>query len=363
MENGKAMITFFQPELSNWRPLLESSDPLAKLADPEWRESLSIARASWILQTFLYLRGSGIVCDITDTIPKTNRIIIFHYDDYIYKYIPDNCFNIVIRADRAPVFADLVIDQNRYLADKFQTNFIPFWSEPHIIPRNPNRPPIVKRLVYYGAPAHLSSSFLSTEFEKNLAAIGVTFHVERNQSKWSDFADADGLLAVRDDPEIWIATKPATKLLNAGRAGVLPLLGVEPAYRSIARPGQDYLEVSNPESVLAALKKVNSDPELFQTLIANAASVAAANDVDSTIARWRTFIDDVAMPAYDVWTRKSKRQLAQYRMYRRLQRARTIAAHRIFWSRAHLEDLFHHRRYRGHNNTIGRILSLAGIRS
>lgn len=83
-------------------------------------------------------------------------------------------------------------------------------------------------------------------FQDALRQRGVRF-VSRFQGEWHDYQHVDAVLAIRDCPPVVLATKPASKLINAWKAGVPALLGPEPAYRELRTSPLDFLEAASAE--------------------------------------------------------------------------------------------------------------------
>lgn len=70
-------------------------------------------------------------------------------------------------------------------------------------------------------------------FQDALRQRGVRF-VNRFQGEWHDYQHVDAVLAIRDCPPVVLATKPASKLINAWKAGVPALLGPGTGLQGIA---------------------------------------------------------------------------------------------------------------------------------
>src|SRR5580698_7473480 len=99
-----------------------------------------------------------------------------------------------------------------------------------------------------------------------LGAMGVTLEPRFQPAVWTDYLAVDAVLAVRETSELVLGVKPATKMINAWRAGCIPIMGVESACRQIGRPGVDYVEVTSPVEVVAAVRRLREDPAAAERL-------------------------------------------------------------------------------------------------
>jgi len=258
-----------------------------RLIDPDatpelWRDGLD----TWIVQTYLRLRQQrdlGFSCTLSAEF-KPDAINIVHRDEATPWLRPARCHTVVIRADRPPVLsADRVVVQNPAQIGPHQI-FIPFWPQPGLIPRNLSAKARLRTVAFLGRPEHLPASFTSGEFHRSLASMGITLEIR--QDRWHDYRDIDVVFAVRRDQPLMIASKPASKLINAWHAGVPAILGREPAYRLTGRPEIDYLEADSPEEVLAAVIRLRDDPTLYRGLIDAGKIQAHAHTVSAVAQRW-----------------------------------------------------------------------------
>ena len=119
-----------------------------------------------------------------------------------------------------------------------------------------------------------------------MAGLGIDLRVRSDPAEWTRYDDVDGVLAVREITPYDLSIKPPTKFLNAWRAGVVPLLGPEPAYRQVGEPGRDYLEVDSVADVLAALGRLKAEPGTMDALLAAGRAKAAEYTDDAVAQAW-----------------------------------------------------------------------------
>ncbi|QYO65115.1 hypothetical protein [Leptolyngbya sp. 7M] len=209
------------------------------------------ATLHWTVQTYLHLRRHGANVCLSASI-RPDAINVVHYDDLGWKRLPFRSFVVAIQADRArPEIADMRIVQNHLCIRNEMTDFyIPFWTQPGLQPRDCSRGQRLERLAYYGLEVYLAPAFRSESFRTALEKLGISLEVRANPDQWTDYSQTDAVLAIRQTTDYVLSIKPPTKLLNAFRAGCIPILGPEPAYHQVAIPGEDYFEASNPEQVI-----------------------------------------------------------------------------------------------------------------
>jgi len=87
-------------------------------------------------------------------------------------------------------------------------------------------------------------------------------------------------------PPTYTRFKPPSKLINSWAAGCPALVGPEQAFAALRRSPLDYFEVNSPHDVLAALKRLNAEPELYRAMIANGTARTRDFTADAVARRW-----------------------------------------------------------------------------
>ena len=152
-----------------------------------------------------------------------------------------DAFVVSFRADWSrPYLADITLTMNGTIATRRTEHAMPHWIQTGLVPRDPARGDRLEHLVFKGDMVNLDPRFATDDFARALASFGVTFRAqpydrETKRSGWHEYTEVDAVLAVRAIPPTELATKPATKLVNAWAAGVPAFLGVEPAFRELRR--------------------------------------------------------------------------------------------------------------------------------
>ncbi|MFO0678368.1 MAG: glycosyltransferase [Polyangiaceae bacterium] len=139
--------------------------------------------------------------------------------------------------------------------------------ERDLVPRRADRPERLATLGYFGCLSNLHEEFQKEEFTNFLRRLDVAFRVvgPDEASAWSDYADVDVVLAIRPGWSLSHDDKPASKLVNAWRAGVPFLAARESAYVDLAREPDDAIFVDNKQQVTKALRAL-LDPGRYAAL-------------------------------------------------------------------------------------------------
>ncbi len=106
--------------------------------------------------------------------------------------------------------------------------------------------------------------------------------VNRFPGEWHDYQHVDAVLA----------TKPASKLINAWKAGVPALLGPEPAYRELRTSPLDFLEAASAEAVLDSIDRLQQESGLYRRMTEHGAKRAQAFDVNMLTQKWISLLEE-----------------------------------------------------------------------
>lgn len=136
--------------------------------------------------------------------------------------------------------------------------------------------------------------WLDGEFSDRLEGLGYRLRIDDERSgRWQDFEDVDVVLCTHQAATLHDdRRKPATKLINAWRAGAIPICGDYVGYRELASADETalFVEGEDAESYLHALARLRDEPGL-------AVGVRAALPTDQYAPEliveqyWRAFQD------------------------------------------------------------------------
>ena len=300
-------VTFYLPKLSD-PARFDDIDP-----EEDWTPFRS-ARGQSIPHTYVRLRQAGNPVQISNRPPSGGIAVVFAGDMRRFgaaRLRRDSTLVVCVQTDRrVPEVsrADVIVEHNGLREDGLRHVFIPNWPQPGMLPRDTNRVGL-QTVTYKGAAENLHPDFLTGQWARDLAQLGLTFVVDApierdderlrglgsaieigSSTNWHDYSRADVTLAVRPDARHRYRHKPAVKLVNAWRAGTPALLGPEPAYQELRRSDLDYIEVSSAEEAAEALARLRGDPALYRDMVENGRERAAAFSVASITERWQTLL-------------------------------------------------------------------------
>lgn len=185
----------------------------------------------------------------------------------------------------------MTIMQNGLMEETDLRKKIPHWPQPGLIPRDQARGDRLETIAYFGSDQY-EPHFVKTEaFQEALRQRKVRF-VNRFQGTWHDYENVDAVLAIRDCPPVVLATKPASKLINAWKAGVPAILGPEPAYRELCVSPLDFLEASSAEAVLDSIDRLQQEPGLYRRMVEHGAKRAEAFHEGVLTKQWIDLLEE-----------------------------------------------------------------------
>jgi len=286
-------VTFYLPE--KYLPDGPDQEAWKSGSIRSLEESGKIACAQcWIYQTWAALSAAGIPCDLSSSIPGEGILLALSgfFDDSWRP--PKGVFFAGIVADFLPhPAAHLHVVQNSSHARRLPRSvFMPLWTQPNLMPRDPARGGAFQSIAFVGDPGNLASELRSKEWAAALDK-DLGLHLEiRRADRWHDYSDVDCALAIRDFSRSSQLHKPATKLYNAWLAGVPFIGGNDSAYAADGKCEADYLKAVSPDEVLAHLRRLRDDPAFRNSLVANGRKAGEAFTRDATLQRWERLVTE-----------------------------------------------------------------------
>ena len=307
-------INFVVLRLDDWLEFFHNPKDISIHEFDERRKNpLELLDGDWTGKTYLNLAHRNLPVHASSQLCK-NSINILHTDTLrmIWGKIEPDHFIVCIRGDKElPYTANFWLEQNGFCEPTAWRNSVPYWRQHDLIPRDAGRGTRIERIVFKGALVNINSAFLSAKFKAQLAGMGVEFSLgldwcDSGDEAWRNYRGADLVLAARRMTPFEARTKPASKLVNAWAAGVPALLGPEPGFQELRRSDLDYIEVRSPEDVLAAIRRLRDNPELYAAMVKNGLERAEAFTDDAIAERWRALIKGPIAQAWECWKRRSK---------------------------------------------------------
>jgi hypothetical protein len=254
----------------------------------------------WIVSTYLRLKARKLSVKIVDHLVP-DAINICAAESLIRTTASHRAFIVAVQADRGNLgWGDYTLVQSPVHARRSGTCLIDCWPQPGLLARDPARGVEIRRMAYLGFLDNLAPAFRSEPFRRELTALGVEWVVREKAADWHDYSDLDLCLAVRGTSDVWIRTKPATKLFHSWITGCPALLGPEPAYQYWGERGRDYLEVNNPTEAIEAVRMLQGNGTLYRSIQERGRAKAADHDEGAVERHW---IGVISGPIWDTFTR------------------------------------------------------------
>lgn len=276
---------------------------------------------NWIYQTWALLISSGTPCYALLETPSAEGILIaLSIAASSSLKMPDAPFFVDVVADGMPhPGAHLHIVQNRAYVKKIPNAiFMPHWSQPGLVPRDPKRGNRFENLCFYGHSKNLARELQTEQWCQRLREeLGIQLHFP-SVERWHDYSETDCVIAVRDFSRSPHWNKPATKLYNSWLAGVPFIGGRDSAYAADGRPGIDYLAATSPEEVFEQLRRLKED-DAFRSQLVNNGTLASKEFTRAAILeRWRDLIEKTIPALAQRWEQKTKRQRSFFALHQKV---------------------------------------------
>jgi len=288
--------------------LLDDDRPVTELAaldpDLDWREFATNTRA-WILQTYLRLKAAGCAVALRERLPARGIAVLSASD---YRKVLERPWGttdamiVVARGSerRTPAFSDATVVQNRVEADGQCRFFMHLWPQTALLPRDRSRGARIERAAFKGFPKNLDAAFQGPPWSDFLRAQGiewvqdaVPYHdlqTETSGLQWPDCRDVDLIVAVRPENAAMYPDRPASKLINAWRAGVPAILGPESACRALRTNPLDYIVVRNVAEAQAEVLRLLREPNLYLAMVRHGLQRGDAFTVDCIVRSWQELL-------------------------------------------------------------------------
>ncbi|MBF2003140.1 MAG: glycosyltransferase family 1 protein [Synechococcales cyanobacterium M58_A2018_015] len=268
----------------------------------------------WSTQAFMDLKRYGLdVHLVSDPVPGQICIIPYYYlqpKDLLFKSYVVSC-----RYDTPypKLCNQWIVINHRQVRDPYH-HYLPHRPQPNLRPRDASRGAMVRNLVFKGHSYNLAAPFRTPEFLSALQELGIQLRMSTEDSQatfsdWADYTQGDVVIAVRNNTVYDISLKPALKLVNAWFAGCPAILGPEPAYQHLRQSELDYIEVRTPEEAIAALKRLQQNPDLYLAMIENGFQRAQEYTVDHIIQKWYHLLAGPITQGYEQWLRQSSLEM------------------------------------------------------
>jgi Glycosyl transferases group 1 len=171
-----------------------------------------------------------------------------------------------------------------------------------LIPREPSRRERIERVALKTYRHNIPDFVLDRGFADQLKTMDIDLRIDTEVDRpfrWHDFRDVDVALCVRAsqpkfDTDDRYTRKPPSKLINAWRAGAVPIVAPEASYLELIEEGRNALVASSPDEVVAALQHLRRHPDHVRELLARGRAKSASWTTDAVLEKWEElFISDL----------------------------------------------------------------------
>ena len=278
----------------------------------QWRGHHSNFMA-WVAQTYFYLKQAGFQCEITERIPEEG-ILIADRDTLASNYpFLDRVMLICAKSDKEyHPSAHLHIVHNFFNWQRDQNSLwnphlISHWPIPGLIPRDTKRSNLVENIAYIGTRSQLAPELASQTWTDALTSLNCHWTPIWDKSHWNNYNNLDAVVAVRSFKPNFYLNKGFIKLINAcWHAGVPAILTPESGFLGERKSDLDFLLVTSLEETIEAVRKLKSNTQLYDQILANGYQRAQEYTIQTTLTKWLSFFEDVAFPAYQEWSSLSQ---------------------------------------------------------
>jgi hypothetical protein len=208
---------------------------------------------------------------------------------------------IVIRSDTDPgwhprLTADVEVMPYASAVSSASHVWVPALPQRGMIRRSAGRFGRIRTVGFKGNPANLPSFMHGPRWVLALEDMGLRWlrdtpeHVDGSDQSWHDFSEVDVAVCLRAEHWGRHSWKPATKLINAWCAGVIPLVGPEQGYLDLVTPNEDAFLVANECDVVAVLKRLTADSDLVRATERAIGKRASEFAMDTVLDQWRALL-------------------------------------------------------------------------
>ena len=268
------------------------------------------------LELFVRMRAGGEPVSIGRRIPRGTRCVVVSLEELSEWHrhgLPHMTLSLsrqliierpalaVIRNDihphiTAPYATTLeLMPTSASVTDSLRQRFLPLLPQRGFRPRSPRRPVRISTVVLKAYRENVPA--WTDKVARDLAACGVTLRVDdqnRDGSHgWEDFGDADAALCTQHPDSLGDPRrKPATKLINAWAAHVVPFCEPQVAYQEIAVAGADSIFFDDPADLPALVDELNDDQARLAALLAASHTRGQELTASRVVDMWRDALAD-----------------------------------------------------------------------
>jgi hypothetical protein len=299
------------------RPIHFFTDDATAVAVTDWDPDIEPERFASgaghnLIELYVRLARRGLTLTIGRAIPRESGLVVYYHHAWARRAEIHLAMRAapyrtaVIRSD-APLWwesllpADLVIvpNGNPVWSERYGARgvHLPALPQRGLLPRTPGRQGI-RTVAFKGNPGSVPAYLRDPNFLAELHARGITLmldvpnETDGSDQRWHDFSDVDVVLCLRGAaPDDSLLNKPATRLINAWSAGVIPLVSSEPAYLELITHGLDGLVIEGPVGILEALDQLAANVDRSERMYRTCRERGMDFRVEELLCAWATMLE------------------------------------------------------------------------
>ena len=268
-------------------------------ADNRFLFSGQRADLNMIALSYFYLAEAGVRNIELAPMPREGAINIMHSEHVRRLPPPAGQFTVCVQGDypRRPQTQFHIVQNRDQL--RHDDAVIWLWPQPGLIPRSALRTDRFERVGYLGqVEGNLAHD--AAYWREKLRPLGLDF-VTPPPDRWHDYSDLDAIVGIRRFGRKPFSNKPPSKLVNAWFAGVPFVGGRDSAFRQVGRDGEDYMETTSEEELLAALSALRDNVALRRKLVAEGSQRCRAFTRPALTMRWCEVLEGPIAERYERW--------------------------------------------------------------
>ena len=297
-----------------------------------------------VIELYRRLAGAGDPVTFGSAVPSTTRLLVLYKPSIESPALHVRALSVLrgsrasyalIRGDATGRFPLPVAPVRDFvpiaaLVTSEEHRWLPPLPQRGLLPRRLERRGRVRSLAFKGNPENVPPYMRDESWRAALADRGIHWHLDTpgltdgSDQRWHDFSEVDAVACVRSPEMRWdIERKPATRLINAWRAGCIPLADEEPGYRELGNDGHDVFFVSDGGGCLAVLDRLLGDPMLVSRVETAMGRRAPEFAPEIVLAQWRAaLLDALDAPNTGGWRARARTLRVAAAQARQLMRRR-----------------------------------------
>jgi hypothetical protein len=213
-----------------------------------------------MIELYQRLAGAGDPVTFGSAVPSTTRLLVLYKPSIESPALHARALSVLrrnrasyalIRGDATGRFPLPVAPVRGFvpiaaLVTSEEHRWLPPLPQRGLLPRRLERRGRVRSLAFKGNPENVPPYMRDESWRAALAERGINWHLDTprltdgSDQQWHDFSEVDAVACVRNAEMSWdIERKPATRLINAWRAGGIPLADDEPGYGELGKDGHE----------------------------------------------------------------------------------------------------------------------------